>query len=528
MTVLPPFPRRRTCAAAGFAASLAASLAALLPLAACTVGPDFVPPTAPAAKHLAPASTTSRLSPGAGEPVQRFIEGQPVSAQWWRMFRNPALDRVERDAIATSPTLAAARATLAQAREAVAVARGGYYPQVDLAASAERQKGPPFALGLLPSASQGLPIFNLYQVGPTVSFLPDAFGLTARTVEAQQALADTQEYQLAAARLTVTGSVATQALAIASLRRQIEATQAIIAEDRRNLALVREARAAGRANRSDELAAQTQLAEDRAALPPLRAQCSMAQDALAVLVGRAPTAWSPPRFDLDGFTLPARLPVSLPSTLVRQRPDIQAAQAQLHARSAAIGIATAQMYPSFPISASIGTAALAATTLGTSRSIFWTLAGGLTVPIFHGGALQAQRRAAVDAFHASLAVYRQTVLAAFGQVADTLHALDDDSAFAAAERRALDAARAAADLQRIRYAAGRGRVLDLIAAERAAQRARIGYANAQAQRDLDTARLFVAMGGGWQDPAFGPSLCPDCGRRLHAGLAAPQPSRGSK
>ncbi len=495
-------------------------LAALLPLASCTVGPDFVPPTAPAAKHLAPGTATSDLAAGAGEPTQRLVEGQPISAQWWRMFHNSTLDRVERDALASSPTLAAARATLAQAREEVAAARGGYYPQVGLAASAERQKGPPFALGLLPSASQGLPIFNLYQLGPTVSFLPDAFGLTARTVEAQQALADDAGYQLAAARLTMTGSVATQALTIAALRRQIDAAREIVAEDRKNLALVRQARDAGRATRGDELSAQAQLAEDRAALPPLRAQRSAAEDALAVLVGRAPTAWSVPRFDLDDFTLPTEIPVSLPSTLVRQRPDILAAQARLHARSAAIGIATAQMYPSFPISASIGTAALATTTLGASRSIFWTLAGGLVVPIFQGGTLQAQRRAAVDAFHASLAVYRQTVLAAFGQVADTLHALRDDAALADAERRALDAATAAASLQRVRYAAGRGTVPALIEAERAVQRARIGYAGAQSQRDLDTARLLVAMGGGWrQDATPDSSECSQCVRERRHGPA---------
>ena len=496
-------------------------------LAGCTVGPDFTPPASPAGRSLVPAGVSGAFVPGTRDRTQRLVAGGTVAPQWWRAFHNPQLNALEDEALRSSPTLDAAQATLAQAREAVAVARGGEFPQVDFAAAAERQKGPPFALALLPSASQGLPVFNLYTLGPTVSFLPDAFGLTARSVEAQQALAEVQGDQLAAARLTVAGNVALQALTLASLRSQIGVVQTMVAGDRKNLALVHAKRVAGRANRNDELTAQAQLASDRVLLSPLQAQRGAAEDALAVLAGQAPAGWSAPAFDLDRFVLPAQLPVSVPSVLVRQRPDILAAQAQLHARSAAIGVATAQMYPSFPLSASFGTAALATTALGTSRSLVWTLAGGLTMPIFHGGALTAQRKEAVDGFHAALAVYRETVLEAFGQVADILRALDADAALVKAARQSFDSAAAAAKLQDMALVAGRGNELERIAAERNAGQARLGYIRAQAQREMDTVRLFVAMGGGrWQDAAW----CPGCGQSTQAGLVQRDDpsSRGEK
>ncbi len=478
-------------------------MALLVLLGGCAAGPDFQSPDPPEAAAYTRATVQPSLAPGGGEPPQRLVEGQAVPATWWQLFHSPALDKLVREALAGSPSLDAARATLAQAQQAVLQARGAYYPQLDVAALAERQQGPAFALGLLPSARHGLPVFNLYSLGPTVSFAPDVFGLTARHVEQQTALAELQAYQLAAAHLAIAGNAVSQALAIASLRRQIGTVRDILAEDEKNLGLVRDKFSAGKVTRNDLLTAETQLANDRALLPPLEQQQAAAEDALAVLVGKPPAEWTPPAFDLADFTLPGELPVSLPSALVRQRPDILAAQAQLHASSAAIGVATAQMYPSFPLSASIDTAALSATSLFDQSSLVWTLAGGLTAPIFHGGALEAQKQGAIEGFQASLATYRQTVLQAFGQVADTLRALGHDAELVAAERRALDAANDALDLQRLTYAAGRTDVLRLIDAERSAQQARLGYVRAQAQRFLDSAQLAVAMGGGWwDDPAL--------------------------
>jgi len=476
-------------------AHLAALAASSLLLYGCAVGPDFVAPTAPEGKAYTRAMETSSVTPGGEEPAQRVVENSSIPADWWQLFRSAELDNVVREAVAGNPSVAAAAATLAQAQQAVLQARGGFYPQADFAAVAERQRGPAFALGLQPGRS--LPVFSLYSLGPVVSFAPDVFGLNARRVEQQSALAELQRDQLVAARLAVTGNAVMQALSIGSLRRQIGAIQEILAEDQRNLSLVRDKFAVGRGARADVLTAQTQLANDRALLPPVGQQLAAAEDALAILVGKTPAQWSPPAFDLGDFSLPPELPLSLPSDLVRQRPDILAAQAELHASSAVIGIATAQMYPSFPLSASIDTAALSTTSLFDQSSVVWTLSGGLTAPIFHGGALRAQRQEAVEAFRASLASYRQTVLQALGQVADILRALDHDAELADAEHHALDSAHEALELQRAGYTVGKTDVLRLIDAKRSYQQARLGYTRAQAQRYLDSAALMVAMGGGW-------------------------------
>lgn len=481
-------------------------------LAGCVAGPDFIPPAAPQIATYTSAIAAPHLAPGMGEPVQRLAVGQTMPEDWWQLFRSPILDDVVRQAIVGSPTIESATARLAEAQQAVLQVRGAYYPQLDGTASAERQKGPPFALGILPT--HHLPTYNLLSVGPTVSFVPDVFGLTARRVEQQEAQAHNQVYQLAAAQLAVTGNAVTEALTIASVRLQRDAVKEMIADDEKNLALVQQRFEAGKVNRTELLIAEAQLANDRTPLPPLDQQLAAAEDALAILIGKSPAEWTPPAFRLADFTLPADLPVSLPSALVQRRPDILAAEAQLHASSAAIGVSTAQMYPSFPLSASVGTAALATTSLLEGSSVVWTLAAGLTAPIFHGGALKAQKRGAIDAFRASLATYRQTVLQSFGQVADTLHALGHDAELVNAERGALDASNAALELQRVSYAAGKIDVLRLLDSERSSQQARLGYARAEAQRYLDTTQLLVAMGGGWQGDS---TRCATCGERL--GLA---------
>ncbi|WP_298355183.1 efflux transporter outer membrane subunit [Rhodoblastus sp.] len=471
----------------------------------CEVGPDFSRPAPPSVLKYIPAGATPSLAPGNGEPSQRLVEAGTIPAEWWRMFRSASLDKVVREAIDGSPTLDAAKATLAQARQAVVQARGAYYPQVDFGASASRQRGPAFALGLL--QGKELPTYSILSWGPTVSYSPDVFGLTARQVEKQEALAENQAHELEAARLTLTGNAVTQAIAMAEARQQIQAVKGVLADDEKNLALVRQQFALGKVTRSDVLAAETQLSNDRALLPPVEQRMAVAQDALAVLTGRSPAEWTPPAFDLDNFALPPRLPVSVPSTLVRRRPDILAAEAQLHAASAAVGVATAQMYPSFPLSASVGAAGLSTFQLFQGSSVIWSLAGGLSAPVFHGGALEAQKEGAIEAFRASLALYRQTVLLALGQVADTMRALGHDAELAEAERKAVDQAKQSLELQRIRYQAGKVDVLRLNDAARAVNQARLGYVAARAQRLRDSAQLLVAMGGGWWAD---PKSCADC------------------
>lgn len=487
--------RPRSATPVGVIAGLAVTL-----LTGCAVGSNFVRPAAPALAAYTPASVAPTLTAGDAELSQHLAIGERIPADWWELFHSPVLDDVVRRAISGSPTIEAAQATLAEAQQTVIEVRGGYYPQLDLGAAAVRQKGPAFALGLLPS---GLPIFNLYTLGPTLNFSPDVFGLTARRVERQQALAQLEAYRLAAAQLGVTGNAVTQALAMGAFRLQLGAAAEITAEDAQNLDLVERKFAAGKAPRTDVLTARTQLANDRSLLPVLGQQLAAAEDALAVLVGKAPGEWLPPSVELGEVTLPAQLPLVLPSVLVRRRPDILAAEAQLHADCAAIGVATAELYPNIDLSASLDAASLTTGALFDRNTAVWALGGGLTAPIFHGGALRAQRRAAREGYRASLALYRETVLQAFGQVADTLRALGHDAELVEDSHGALDAAREALDLQRIGYAAGKSDVLRLIDAERSYQQARLGYARATAQRYVDSAQLLVALGGGWWQDSGG-------------------------
>lgn len=470
----------------------AGALGALLGLAGCAVGPDFARPAPP------PAQAYDTPEPGAPQPspALRPAAGADVPGQWWQLFKSPALDSVMRLAIADSPSLSAAEATLAAAREAVLVAQSGSYPKLGAAAGAERSKGTPAgAEGGGSAAAPG--ILDSYSVGLTASYTLDAFGGTRRLVEQQEALAELQRYQLAAAYLTLTGNVATEAVAIASARLQIATTLDLIEDDQQNLALTRRAFEIGTAAETDVLTAESQLAADQATLPSLRQQLSAARHALAILVGRTPGAWSAPELEIADLALPAALPLSLPSALARQRPDILAAEAQLHADSAAIGVALAQEYPSLTLSAALTRESLAAADPFHQFDTLWNVGGALAQPIFQGGALTAQTRAARDTFTAQAATYRQVVLTAFAQVADDLRALQHDGERVAAYDRAVRVATEALVLQRASYAAGKTNVLQLIDAERSAAQARLGSGGAEAEQLQDAVQLFVALGGGW-------------------------------
>ncbi|MEO8224168.1 MAG: efflux transporter outer membrane subunit, partial [Gammaproteobacteria bacterium] len=451
-----------------------------------------------------PPEVTAYTSAGeSAGPSGQVDRERAIAADWWTLFASPSLNGVMDQALAGNRTLAAARSSLDQAGELVREARGGFYPRVDVTANAQRQKtNGSRTAGINSAASSGSSPFNLYSLGPTFSFAPDVFGLARRQVEQQQALAENQGYQLAAAWLTLTGNVVLQAVNIASANLQLEALDDVIVRDSDNLALVQRRYAAGKVARSDVLTAESQLASDRTLLPPVRQEQSVARHALTLLAGQFPSDWSPPDFALADFRLPADLPVGLPSELVRRRPDILAAEAQLHAASAAVGVAVAGMYPSLTLSGSTGLAATSSAALFRGSSRVWELAAGLTAPLFAGGALEARKDAAVAAFEASLATYQQTVFAAFGQVADTLQALQNDGALLAAQQAAVGAAGAARDIQRITYTAGKSDLLGLLAAERAYQQARLGYARVRAQHLQDTAQLLVAVGGGWWNSAL--------------------------
>jgi NodT family efflux transporter outer membrane factor (OMF) lipoprotein len=469
--------------------------------AGCTLGPDFEVPKPPSVtRYTSPGETTVPHPDASKEvPTQAIALGESVAANWWTLFRSSDLNLLIKQAIAGNYTLESVRAKLEQAREAVTVAASALYPQIGLNASATEEKQSAAAFGLTPNVAPLPSSFNLFQVGPTASYTPDLFGQTHRRIEQQVALAEYQSDQLDAAYLTLTGNTVSRALQVAAVYSQLKAVDDILAIDRQNVELVRKQRQTGTVPDSDVIIAESQLAADETLKPGLEQQLSVAKHALAVLVGRAPGNWSPPDFDLAAFTLPHRLPVSIPSQLVHQRPDIQAAEAQLHAASAQIGIATAQLYPSITLSAGINASSLNGGALFSPGGLVWSIAAGLTQPIFDGGMREAERRAALAAFKESAADYQQTVLQSFGQVADILQALKHDTDLLVAQRHALSMASEAVRLQRINYGSGGSGIIGLLDAQRQYQQAQLGYIRAEAQRYQDTVQLLVAMGGGWWD-----------------------------
>jgi NodT family efflux transporter outer membrane factor (OMF) lipoprotein len=471
-------------------------------LCACTVGPSFKRPNTPTSvayigRNEPPpsgsASADARQDVAtASDFEQHVLLGARSPVDWWQLFESQQLDEVMRRAASNNHTLSAARATLLEAQELVTAESGARYPQVSVDAGAGRQKyGAQFAGPFYVSP------FTHLAVGASVSYTLDYTGKIARSVEQRQALAQYQQSETDAAYLTLTGNVALQAMIIASTRAQLQAVSELLAEDRDNLNLVRTAFRNGSVSKTDVLTAESQLASDETLSPPLYHQLGVARHALAVLVGQAPADWSPPDFELDQIKLPRELPVSLPSELVHRRPDILAAEAQLHAATAAVGIATANLYPQVTLSASGGQQALPAHAwqLFDRSGAAWSLISGLTAPIFDGGTLRADRRAAIDELHASAERYQHTVLESFGQVADVLDALSQDAGSLAAQTHALATSQNSLELSRESYAAGNTGILQVLDAQRQLQQAQLGFVRAQAQQYLDTTQLFVALGG---------------------------------
>jgi NodT family efflux transporter outer membrane factor (OMF) lipoprotein len=462
------------------------SLISALLLSACTVGPDFKTPAPPA------VSTYAAKGDATLPDDQRLALGRKIAGDWWAGFRSPPLDGVIRQALSANQDVEAARQRMAEAEEEVDAAEGALLPQVALGGTAGYQK---YGRSLFGPLNFTVPPFAYYTVGPTVSFPLDLFGGNKRMVEERQALLEYQGFELDAAYQSLTAHVAAEALALAAARAQLETLNGIIADDERNVGLVQSAMSAGSGTRVQLVTAQSQLAEDRALLPDLRQQQVVARHALAILAGKAPAEWAPPEFALSDFILPAELAVSLPSELVHRRADIQAAEAQLHAASAAIGVATASLYPNLNLTATVTQQALTPGELFNSIDNAYALAANLTQPIFNGGRLNAERRAAIDNYKAALAVYRQTILTAFGDVADRLQALSNDADRLHAQAAAADTASQSLDLARKSYEAGNSGILDVIDAERRNAQAQLGLARATAQRLMDTAQLYLALGG---------------------------------
>ena len=474
---------RRTPIAGAFA------MACVFGLGGCAVGPNFTPPTAPPAARY--TRDTLRAENGsASDDLQHIALGQDIEGNWWTLFHSDAIDQLVKQAVEHNRSLAASTATLAQAQELALARAGSRYPHVDLTAAAGRQQYGKEFLGPI-----GIPPFTYFAVGPTVSYTLDYAGGVARSVEQQFALAEVERHRLDAAHLTVTGQAVMQTLAIASARAQIATVETILAQDRDNLQLVRSAFDNGSVAREDVVSAQSQIANDMTLLPPLRQDLAKARHALSVVLGRAPAGDLPGDVDLSQITLPMQVPVSLPSELAHRRPDILAAEARLHAATSAVGVAQSNLYPKIQLSASVGQQSLKADPLFDRASNAWSIISGLTAPIFDGGTLRAEKRAAMDAMRASAATYEQTVLEAFAQVADLLEGLDHDAEQLDAQNQAQQAAQSSLELARISYKEGNAGVLQVLDAERSYQRARLGYVRAKAQRYLDTVQLFLALGG---------------------------------
>jgi NodT family efflux transporter outer membrane factor (OMF) lipoprotein len=467
----------------------------LLLLGACAVGPDFAPPPAPPiggyTLDTPPATTAAAAVPGGA--AQQFFMGRDIPGEWWKVFHSMEIDALIAEALRANPSLQAAQASLWQAKENLYAAGGKLLPNVDVNASAIPQQFSPAEFG-----QSGPPeIFNLYQATVNVSYTPDVFGGQRRQIEANAALAEYQRYELEATYLTLTANVVTAAVQEASLRGQIEATQQIIKAESDQLVVVRNQFQAGAANRADVLTQESEVATTEATLPPLQKQLEQQHHVLLALIGHFPNDARRDHLTLASFRLPTRLPVSLPTQLVEQRPDVRAAQSQLHQASALIGVAVANRLPQFSLTAEYGSAALTTAALFTPAAAIWSLGVAGAQPIFHGFALMHQERAARAAFEMADAQYRSTVLTAFQNVADALRALQFDAATLKAQQRAVRAASDTFDLSRGQYRLGAITYIILLNAQRSYQQALLALVQAQAARYADTAALFAALGGGW-------------------------------
>ena len=480
--------------------SPAAAASALALLSGCAVGPDFTPPLAPLVSGYTPdtppAGTTSAADGQVGS-AQKFVMGRDIPAEWWKVFHSREIDALIVEALRANPSLQAAQAALWQAKENLYASAGALVPSVDGAASATRQQFSPAEFGLT-----GAPeIFNLFQATVNVSYTPDVFGGVRRQIEANAALAEYQRFELEATYLTLTANVVTAAIQEASLRGQIEATREILKAESDQLAVVRNQFDAGAATRADVLQQESEVATTEATLPPLQKQLEQQRHVLLALIGHFPNEAGYDHLTLAVLHLPTSLPVSLPSRLVEQRPDIRAAQAQLHQTSAQIGVAIANRLPQLSLTAQYGNMALTPADLFTPGAVVWSIGAGVTQPLFHGFTLLHQERAAKAAYEMADAQYRNTVLTAFQNVADALRALQLDAATLKAQQHAVRVASDSFDLTRGQYRLGAITYVVLLNAQRSYQQARLALVTAQAARFADSAALFAALGGGWWNRA---------------------------
>ncbi len=458
-------------------------------LSACVVGPDFKSPEAPRAEQY----TDAKLSiEGDGANGQKLVAGSEVPADWWKMFGSKKLDSLIERGLANSLTVAVAEARLRAAQENLSAQVGAVlYPSIDGNFSGTRQQvsGAPFGGSSI--------YFSLLDASLSASYGVDLFGASKRYLESLSSQINYEQYQMQAARMTLAANIVTAAALEASLRGQIDSTQKIIADSVEQLSMIKQRYALGAVSQSAVLNQRTALAQARTTLPGLQKQLQQNRHLLNVLAGALPSESKLPEFSLDSLHLPQALPLSLPSDLVRQRPDILAAEALLHQASANVGVATANMYPSLTITGNYGSEAVKMSGLFGAGSSVWGITSGLVQPLFHGGELRAKKREAVATYDQAMANYREVVLQSFRDVADTLLALEMDGKSLTLQREAEAAAGETRGLVEQQYRAGAASYLELLNADQKYQQASIKLTQAEAARFADSAALIHALGGGW-------------------------------
>lgn len=464
-------------------------------LVGCAVGPNFHRPEPPAVSHYA-KGTDPQSTIAAHGTRQKFDRDAPLDADWWRLFQSPQLAAVIREALADNPGLAAAQASLRASQDNLRSGYGIFFPSVDAEVGGARERYSPVAIG---PAGQATPssLFNLFTLSSSVSYALDLFGGQRRLVEGLHAEVEVAHADIRGTYLTLAANVANTVIAAAAYRAEIEATQQLIELQKQQVDIANVQAEAGTVPYSNVLSLKSQLASYEAMIPQFEQKLAQSDDLLTALTGHVPAEYSPPTVHLDDLVLPGRLPLSLPSDLIRQRPDILAAEATAHAASANIGVATAAMLPSVTLTGSLGAATTTLNNLVPPNGHSWSVGAGATAPLFEGGTLWFKRKAAIDDYQQAMALYRQIVLAAFEQVADTLRALDHDAQILAAQDEALSTATQALHLVQTNYEAGIATYLDVLVADTQLHQAQLADLQAIATRYQDTVALFAALGGGW-------------------------------
>ena len=466
---------------------------AFMMLTSCMVGPDFIKPKAPAVERYTQDVLPNETMIADGL-MQHFELGAKVNADWWRLFKSTQLNIFVSKALANNLTLQSAQANLRQSQANLQAGYGVFFPQVDAGFTSVRQQFSPARFGNNSAST----IFNLYTFSTTVSYTLDVFGGERRNVESLEAQKDLQRYTEQGTYLTLTGNIINAVIAKAAYQAEVETTEQWLALLQKQIKLTETQVSAGTVSYQAVVSLRSQLALVAATLPALKQKLNQTEHLQANLVGLTPADWQSPTIKLADLTLPLNIPVSLPSELVHQRPDILAAEAQLHSDSAKIGVATAGLFPNISLSGSFGYNNQSLLDLFMSKGNIWSMAANFAQPLFHGGTLWFGRKAAIATHEKSLAIYQQTVVSAFTQVADALSALQHDAEMVAAQKQSLEAADDALRLVTANYQAGLVNTQQVLIIESQRLQAKLAYLSAIAQRYQDTVAFFVALGGGLQ------------------------------